>query len=392
MKRFGCLFLLLGLLFLPSSVAGATVLLEGEPPVEVNAEAALLMEVESGTRIWEAASHKKLYPASITKIMSLLLVMEQLEEGKISLHDQVTVSARASAVGGTELFLSEGDQLSLEELLTGMAVGSANDAAVAVAEHVAGSQEAFVELMNKRARQLGLTATHYCNPHGLHHPEHYTTAADVAKVSCALLEHPRIHRYLTIWMDEHYLEGKIKAGEVFLSNTNRLVMFYPGCDGLKTGYTREAGNGIAATARRGDSRFLAVVLNAPTVEERYEAAVNLLDYGFNHYKSVPVMEKGEIVAVLPVDKGSPPQVKIIPRAQLSLFMERGEPEEFEQEILLPERLTAPVEEGQVVGEIVVSHGERGETRLDLVTGEPVSRCSLFTFFQRLLCSWWRFGR
>ena len=119
-----------------------------------------------------------------------------------------------------------------------MAVGSANDAAVAVAEHVAGSQEAFVELMNKRARQLGLTANHYCNPHGLHHPEHYTTAADVAKVSCALLEHPRIHRYLTIWMDEHYLEGKIKAGEVFLSNTNRLVMFYPGCDGLKTGYTR----------------------------------------------------------------------------------------------------------------------------------------------------------
>ena len=135
-----------------------------------------------------------------------------------------------------------------------------------------------------------------------------------------------------------------------------------------------------------------MVLNAPTVEERYEAAVNLLDYGFNHYKSVPVMEKGEIVAVLPVDKGSPPQVKIIPRAQLSLFMERGEPEEFEQEILLPERLTAPVEEGQVVGEIVVSHGERGETRLDLVTGELVSRCSLFTFFQRLLCSWWRFGR
>lgn len=392
MKHSGLVLVLAWLLCFIPSAAQAVVTVEVEPPVEINAEAALLMEVESNTLIWEMNSHQKLYPASITKIMSLLIIMEQLEQGKVSLQDQVEVSARASAMGGTELFLSEGDRLSLEELITGMAVGSANDAAVAVAEYIAGSEEAFVELMNDKARQLGLTGTHYCNCHGLHDPDHYTTASDVAAVSCALLKHPRIHRYLTIWMDEHYLQGKIKSGEVFLSNTNRLVKFYHGCDGLKTGYTREAGNSISATARRGTSRFLAVVLDAPTVEDRYEAACKLLDYGFNHYKSVPVMEEGAPVAGLPVDKGSPPQVKVIARHKLNLFMARGEPEEFQQQIFLPEELAAPVEKGQVIGEIIVSYGDQQEVKLDLVAAEPVARCSLLTLFQRLLRHWWRFGR
>ncbi len=214
----------------------------------------------------------------------------------------------------------------------------------------------------------------------------------MATVSLALLEHPSIHRYLTIWLDEHYLQGKIRSGEVYLSNTNRLIKFYPGCDGVKTGYTQEAGNSISATAKRGNSRFLAVVMDSPQVEDRYEAAVGLLDYGFNHYKSVPVTAKGAPVAVLPVDKGSEAQVRVVTRHKLSLFMAREEKEDLQQEICLPDGLEAPVEKGQVVGGIIVKYGEGQQITLDLVAEEEVSRCSLLTLYRRLLCHWWKFGR
>ncbi|MGB4563701.1 MAG: D-alanyl-D-alanine carboxypeptidase family protein [Dethiobacteria bacterium] len=229
----GAIFLLVFSFFL--GWGSSPVLAQEEPEFELKAEAALLMETHSGELIWEMEADKRLYPASLTKIMSLLLVMEQLEAGKVSLEDRVTVSARASSMGGSELFLSEGDELSLEELIIGMAVGSANDGAIAVAEYIGGSVETFVEMMNEKARQLGLKNTHFCNPHGLHHPDHYSSARDIAVMSCALLEHPKIHNWSTIWMDEHFLKGKIKSGEVFLSNTNRMILSYPGCDGLKTG-------------------------------------------------------------------------------------------------------------------------------------------------------------
>ena len=186
-----------------------------------------------------------------------------------------------------------------------------------------------------------------------------------------------IHRYLTIWMDEHYLQGKIRSGEVYLSNTNRLIKFYPGCDGVKTGFTREAGNSISATAKRGTSRFLAVVMDSPNVEDRYEAAVGLLDHGFNHYKSVPVTEKGAPVAVLPVDKGCPSQVEIVARHKLSLFMARGEEEEYRQEIRLPAELKAPVKKNQVVGAMIVKYGQGQEVPAGSDCREE-ARCSLLT--------------
>jgi len=236
-----------------------------EPEFDLKAQAGLLMEVNSNKIIWEENSHERLYPASLTKIMSLLVVLEQLERKYFFLEDQVQISAGASAMGGSELFLSEGDVVSLGDLLIGMAVGSANDAAVAVAEHIGGSVESFVEMMNDKAGYLGMENTNFHNPHGLHHPDHFSSAYDIMLMSLAVLEHPQIHQWATIWMDEHFLKGKIKSGEVFLSNTNRLVYSYPGCDGLKTGFTREAGNGIAATARRNQTRFLVVVLGAPTV-------------------------------------------------------------------------------------------------------------------------------
>lgn len=359
---------------------------------EIEAEAALLIEVHSGTLIWETNSRQRLYPASLTKLMSLLLVMEHLKQEKVSLQDVVEISARASDMGGAEIFLSEGDLVTLEELITGMAVGSANDAAVAVAEHLAGSVEAFVEMMNEKARELGLADSNFSNPHGLHHPGHYTTAHDIAVISLALLRHPSIHDYLSIWMDEHFLQGKIKSGEVFLSNTNRMVHDYQGCDGLKTGFTSEAGNNISVTAQRGQTRFLAIVMGSPTVNDRYESARKLLDYGFDHFKSVPLLDEGATVAELPVDKGELGSVRIITPVKLSLLMAKNEPEEFRQEICLPALLLPPLREKEKVGELLVYYGEENKVAFDLVVEQAVNRAGLAVLIKRVFAHWLRFGR
>ncbi len=397
MKAAKPVWVLLFLLFLPLMLGATTVSpgdegLEEGVALDLKADAALLMEVGSGILIWEMNSHEKLYPASLTKIMSLLLVMEYLEQGRVSLDEMVEVSARASSMGGSEIFLSEGDRVSLENLITAMAVGSANDAAVAVAEHIAGSVEEFVELMNARARTLGLENTHFCNPNGLHHPDHFSTARDVARMSLALLQYPQIHHYATIWMDEHFLKDQIRSGEVYLSNTNRMILFYQGCDGLKTGYTREAGNGIAATARRGHTRFLAVVLGSPTTDDRYEAAQALLDYGFGRFKSLPVLEKGTVVAKIPVEKGDQLMLEVVSPSGVTLFLNRGEPEEFQTEIKLPRALRAPLVAGEKVGEMVVHYGEGRETVVDLVAEEAVSRAKPVLLFERLCAHWLHFGR
>ncbi|MEW5784889.1 MAG: D-alanyl-D-alanine carboxypeptidase family protein [Bacillota bacterium] len=362
-----------------------------EPELDLKAEAALLMEVHSGKIIWEMNSRTKLYPASITKIMSLLIVLEQLEQEQVSLTDRVTVSARASSMGGSELFLSEGDIVSLEDLLIGMAVGSANDAAVAVAEHVGGSVEGFVEMMNEKASQLGMNQSHFCNPHGLHDPDHYSTAYDVMLMSVAIMDYPLIHQWATIWMDEHFLKDKIRSGEVYLSNTNRMVRSYQGCDGLKTGFTNEAGNGISVTARRGQTRFLAVVLGSPTVDDRYTAARTLLDYGFGKYKSVPVIDEGMVVANAAVDKGLPQRINIVTVHRLALLLSCGAEETFEKEIVL-QPLEPPLQQGQKVGELVATFNEGEQVKVDLVAAEAVTRASQPILFARLLDHWLRFGR
>lgn len=383
--------LLLFFALFPASFAAAENAVPPEPDFEIRAEAALLMETNSGRIIWEQNSGEKLYPASLTKIMSLLLVMEQLAAGKVSLEDKVRISARASSMGGSEIFLSDGDVVSLENLIIGMAVGSANDAAVAVAEHLAGSVEGFAELMNEKARALGMEQSHFCNPHGLHDPDHYSCARDVMLMSLALLEYPRIHRWVTIWMDEHFLEGQIRSGEVYLSNTNRMVIDYAGCDGLKTGFTSEAGNSISATAQRGKTRFLAVVMGSETEKERYDAARALLDYGFNNFKSVPVIKKGAVIACLPVDKGAPPEVDVIAAQGLSLLLPQGADETFEKKVrLMP--LELPLEKGGKVGEITVRYGDGEKAAVDLVLGQKVRRASIPAMMLRLLYRWIRFGR
>ncbi|NLI69923.1 MAG: D-alanyl-D-alanine carboxypeptidase [Firmicutes bacterium] len=383
---------LLNMIVLPGFATAASEESE-KPDIEFNynVKAALMMETDTGKVIFARNDRTKLYPASVTKIMTVLLAMEDLEEGKIHLDDMVAVSSRAASMGGSQLFLSEGDRVSLEKMLIGIMVASANDAAVAVAEHISGSVEAFVDRMNRRADDLGMKNTCFVNPHGLHDENHYTTAGDIGIMSRELLDYPLVHELANLWMDEHFLEDEIKSGGVYLSNTNKLIRYYQGCDGLKTGFTNEADHCIAATAKRGDTRFLAIILGGATSDERYDAARALLNYGFSRYQSVPLVKKGEVIKVMPVEKGDLTHVNIVAKDNLSLLYPRGKKVEFEKEILLPEHLKAPLKKGQKVGEINATFMYE-QAGIDLVAVEGTARAGYFKLAGRLFSLWLSFGR
>jgi serine-type D-Ala-D-Ala carboxypeptidase (penicillin-binding protein 5/6) len=390
------LFLLLAALPCPVSaqtVAVAETAEEAkEVPFELQAEAALLLDVGSGTLLAAKNIHEQIYPASVTKIMTMLLALEAVEAGRVSLDDQVVISESAASLGGSQIFLSPGDVVSLGNLLIGVGVGSGNDASVAVAEHCSGSLETFVEKMNDRAQALGMERTRFMNPHGLHEEGHYTTAFDVSIMSRELLKYPQIHEWLTIWMDENFLEGQIRSGRVFLSNSNKMVRYYQGADGLKTGYTREAQHCIAATARRGDTRYLAVIMKAPDSDTRFNEARKLLDYGFANYESVPVVVKGEEMAIIRVDKGKEALVGLAVADSLSLLKEKGAKPEIRKEIEVREKVSAPLAAGEPLGTLkVYQDGELAGT-VDLVTAAEVPRAGFRGLLVRALAAWLKFGR
>ncbi len=276
MKKYVAVLLAIGLLTLPAQAA-----VTGAP--DVDAQAAVLMEKETGAILYEKASHDKLEPASVTKIMTLLLVMEAIDGGTLSYEDTVQVSTRAASMGGSQVYLKEGETMSVHDLLKAVAVASGNDAAVALAEHVAGSESAFVERMNQRAAQLGMADTVFQNCTGLPAPGHLTSAHDIALMSRELiLNHPAIREFTTIWMDS------LRDGSFQLSNTNRLVRFYEGCTGLKTGFTASAGYCMSATAERDGMELIAGVMKSATRDTRNETAKSMLDFGFANYTVLDV--------------------------------------------------------------------------------------------------------
>lgn len=384
------IFLLLACLTVALCFAGANNVFAQDFLLE--SEAALLMDVDSGTVVFEKDMSKQLYPASITKIMTALLALEGIETGKVNLTDRVTISESAANMGGSQIFLSAGDEVSLEDLIISMLVASANDAAYAVAEHLDGSMSVFVERMNERARELGMNNTSFKNSHGLHDEEHYTTAFEVSIVARELLRFPQVHEWSSIWMNENFLQGQIRAGEVFLSNTNRMIRYYKGCDGLKTGFTSEAGSSIVATAKREGTRFLAVVLAAPSSKVRYNEAKALLDYGFANYRSFPVVEKGELIQVVDVEKGRNSAVNLVAAEKLSLLLDKGADAQVEKEFALPSKIAAPIEEGQEFGKLIVKQQGKNIGEVSLVAEKEVQRAGLRCLFLRLVSAWLRFGR
>ena len=347
--------------------------------LDVTAPAAVLMERATGTLLFEKNAHEALPPASVTKVMTLLLVLEALDEGRIGWDDTVTASEAAAAKGGSQIYLEPGEGLPLREMLKSVAVASANDCACALAEHVAGSEAAFVDRMNRRAAELGMADTHFVNCTGLDDgPDadtHRTSAHDIALMSRALLAHDEIRDYTTIWMDS------VRDGRFGLANTNKLIRFYPGATGLKTGYTSRAGYCLSASAERGGVEYIAVVLDCASSADRFSDAKVLLDYGFANYALVtPEAE----TATVPVRLGMAPEAEAVLQDAGPLLLPKGDAARAEQEVELTEAVEAPVEAGQRLGTLRIRSGEAVVAELPLVAAAPVPRLTFWESAKRVL--------
>ena len=346
--------------------------------LDLSCASCLLMEKETGTVLLEENAHEKLEPASVTKIMTLLLVMEAVDSGRISLDDMVTVSAYAAGMGGSQVYLEEGEQMPVSEMIKCVTVVSGNDCAVALAEHLAGSEGAFVARMNQRAQELGMADTTFLNCTGLPAQGHVTSAHDIALMSRELiLNHPKIRDYTTIWMDS------IRNGEFGLTNTNRLVRFYQGTTGLKTGFTSSAQYCISATAERDGMELIAVVMKSPTVNQRSEDAKALLDYGFAHYALVPVYPE---VPLAPVDVLLGVQSQVQPQLERDcrLLTRKGEEGQVTTRLTISPNVEAPVEQGQTLGQLEVYVGSELRDTVPILAAQPVDRLSIPGIFGRML--------
>ncbi|SHJ48434.1 D-alanyl-D-alanine carboxypeptidase family protein [Paramaledivibacter caminithermalis] len=351
---------------------------------DLNAKSAILIDAGTGKVLYEKNSNKKLPPASVTKIMTMLLAMEAIDKNHITLEDKVTISERAASMGGSQLYFEPGEQKSVKQLLKGIAVASANDACVALAEHIAGTEEVFVKKMNEKAAELGMNNTQFMNTNGLPQEGHYTSAKDIAIMSRELLKYPKIHEWLKIWMSSMKV-GKKGRATLELVNTNKLIKTYPGANGIKTGFTQEARYCLSASATRNNFSLIAVVLGCPTSKIRFAEAKKLLDYGFASYNSVSISKKGEIFKEVIVEKGKVDKINIIAKDELKVLVKKGEESKIKKEIVLPKTIKAPFEKGQKVGEIIVKNLNGKEMgKVDLITESKCKKASIFDTFVKIL--------
>ena len=364
MKRLMAIWTLIGVMltFVPA-VYGA------QDPYPV--KSAVLLDGETGTVLYEQNAHEPLAPASVTKVMTLLLIMEAIDSGTLGWQDPVTASETAAAKGGSQIYLKAGEVMTVEDMVKSIAVSSANDCACAMAEHLAGSESAFVEKMNERAAQLGMADTHFVNCTGLDDGEnaaaHRTSAHDIGVMSRELLtKHPDIKKYTTIWMDS------VRDGSFGLSNTNKLVRFYPGCTGLKTGFTSSAGYCLSASACRDGMELIAVVMGADSSRDRFDACKGLLDYGFAGYAIyTPPEEQGEVTVKL----GKAKTVRAEPGDTGGILVEKGQLGQITTRSVLEPEVSAPVSRGQKLGQLEIVCGEQILARIPLVAAEAVERLS-----------------
>ena len=371
-KLMGALLAALCVLTLLPRTAGAVEL-------PLTSRAALLMEKTTGEILFAQNEHEALEPASVTKIMTLLLTMDAIDSGAMAYDDVVTVSANAAGMGGSQVFLAEGEKITVEELLKSVCVSSGNDAAVALAEKVSGVTELFVEQMNNRAKGLGMDDTHFVNCTGLTAKGHVTSAYDIALMSRELLtKHPDIRRFTTIWTDT------IRDGTFGLANTNKLIRFYDGATGLKTGYTTSAGYCISATAEREGMELIAVIMKGETADKRNTDAKALLNYGFSTYALVSAAPE-ESLPILSVSMGETEQVPLmLPEEGVTALVEKGRANALTRRIDLPEGLTAPVTAGQPVGTLTLLDGETEVLTVPILAAEDVPRRSWGSLFVQLL--------
>ncbi len=343
--------------------------------LDIKAKSVILMEPKTQTVLYENNSDEKLSPASITKIMSLLLVMEALDRGDITLETVVTASEHACSMGGSQIWLEPNETMTVHELLKATVIASANDACVALGELVSGSEEGFVALMNSRAKELGMNNTTFKNCTGLDAEGHLTSAHDVAVMSSELIKHELIKDYSTVWMDS------LRNGESELVNTNKLVRFYKGTTGLKTGTTSTAGYCLSATAQRDGMELVAVVMSGDTSNDRFNGAKKLLDYGFANYSFFEIEADLSGVNTAPVKKGVVKEIKISAEGKLNLLLPKSEAKEITQKINIKSGLTAPIKKGQVIGNADVYVGDKSVGSIKIVSNDQVKRLNLWITFK-----------
>lgn len=342
---------------------------------DISAPSAILVEGDNFNILYEKNSHKKRSVASITKVMTVLLVMEDIESGKISLKDTVTASKHASSMGGSDIWLEEGEQMSLDDMLKATLVASANDAAVALAEYTEGSEDAFVKRMNTRAKELGMKDTVFKNCNGLDEEGHYSSAYDVALMSAELIKHTKVFDYTSIWLDF------LRDGKTQIVNTNKLLKSYNGITGLKTGTTSEAGSCISATARRDGMNLIAVSLGCDSTNERFKSASTMLDYGFNNF-GIKVPEKVKIDKIK-VNKGMKEDLSLIANEPKSILISKGNNDKIDTKVNIPDSIDAPVKQEQVIGEIEYNLNGKLVEKVKVKAKEDIEECSFANSFRYL---------
>lgn len=371
-------FIFLFSLFAPTGFATE----ETKVDLADNAASAILIERDTGTVLYEKEADKKLPPASMTKIMTMLLIMEALDQGKIKLDDKVRASEYAASMGGSQIFLEVGEEMTVDEMLKGIAIASGNDASVAMAEHIAGSADGFIEMMNNKAKELGLKNTSFKNATGLPAEGHYSTARDMAIMAKELLKYDTITKYTGVYED--YLRENTDK-KFWLVNTNRLVKFYPGVDGVKTGYTSEAKYCLTATAKKDGMRVIAVVMGASTPKDRNRQITKMLDYAFSQYRTHPIYERNQPLSKVKVSKGDKPSINAVTSEPISLLTKKGENvDDVQQEIMINENLKAPINKGDEIGKVLLKKGDKVLIESPLVSDSEVKSASWWKLFKRTI--------
>ncbi len=358
-----------------------TTAIASENALEISAPSALLMDYTTGEIIFEKNPHEKKPMASVTKIMTMLLGMEEIKAGNLSYDDMITGSAHAKSYGGSTIFLDEGEQMTVRDIFKGIAVASGNDAAVALGEHISGTESVFVDRMNKKAEELGMTNTHFVNCNGLDADGHYSTAYDIALMSRELMKYDDIFEFTGIWMDS------LRGGEFTLSNTNKLIRFYDGATGLKTGSTDDAKFCISATAKRDNMHLICVIMGAETSKKRQADASSLLNYGFSNYKITDCIKENDEIKDVKIEKGQKKSVKLTASEGFSYLTEKNE--KIEPEIIIEnsKKIMAPIKSGDVLGTIIVKLNGKESKKIDLICTENISRVTFTEVFKALLKDW-----
>ncbi|MGG4417945.1 D-alanyl-D-alanine carboxypeptidase DacF [Bacillus subtilis] len=352
------------------------------------AKSAVLIERDTGKVLYNKNSNERLAPASMTKIMTMLLIMEALDKGKIKMSDKVRTSEHAASMGGSQIFLEPGEEMTVKEMLKGIAIASGNDASVAMAEFISGSEEEFVQKMNKKAKELGLKNTSFKNPTGLTEEGHYSSAYDMAIMAKELLKYESITKFTGTYED--YLRENTDK-KFWLVNTNRLIKFYPGVDGVKTGYTGEAKYCLTASAKKGNMRAIAVVFGASTPKERNAQVTKMLDFAFSQYETHPLYKRNETVAKVKVKKGKQKFIELTTSEPISILTKKGEDmNDVKKEIKMKDNISAPIQKGKELGTLVLKKDGEVLAESPVAAKEDMKKAGFITFLKRTMGDWTKF--